>query len=94
MTDKAPPAGWVVQVTIPPEPSEDAQSPWVGRLGLGPPSFRYFNVAIAAPLKAIEATKEHLTKTGDKDGEMSVVRGLSGSEIVALSLNTGDVKPA
>jgi hypothetical protein len=94
MTDKASPAGWVVQLTIPALPSEDARSRWVGRLGLGPPSFRYFNVAIAAPFKAIEATKEHLAGSEDKDREMSVVRGLSEPEIAALNLNVGEVKPA
>jgi len=35
-----------------------------------------------------------LAGTEDKDREMSVVRGLSEPEIVALSLNVGDVKPA
>jgi len=94
MTDKASPAGWVVQLTIPAQVSEDAQSRWVGRQGLGPPSFRYFNVAIAVPFKAIEATRVHLAGTEDKDREMSVVRGLSEPEIVALGLNVGDVKPA
>jgi hypothetical protein len=94
MTDKASPAGWVVQLTIPVQASEDVQSRWVGRPGLGPPIFRYFNVAIAVPLQAIEATREHLAGTEDKDREMSVVRGLSQPEIVALSLNVGDVKPA
>jgi hypothetical protein len=94
MTDKSTPAGWVVQLTIAAQPSEDASSRWLGCLGLGPPSFRYFNVAIAAPFKAIEATREHLAGTEDKDREMSVVRGLSKPEIVALSLNAGDVKPA
>jgi hypothetical protein len=94
MIDKASPAGWVVQLTIPAQPSEDARSRWVGRLGLGPPSFRYFNVAIAAPFKAIEATRQHLGETEDKDREMAVVRGLSEREIAALSLAAGDVKPA
>jgi hypothetical protein len=94
MTDKTSPAGWVVQLTIPVQASEDAQARWVGRLGLGPPQFRYFNVAIAAPIKAIEATREHLAGTEDKDREMSVVRGLSEREILALSLSVGDVKPA
>ena len=94
MTDKATPAGWVVQLTIPVPVSENAQSRWVGRPSLGPPIFRYFNVAIAAPFKAIEATREHLAGTEDKDREMSVVRGLSEPEIAALSLNVGDVKPA
>jgi hypothetical protein len=51
-------------------------------------------VAIAAPFKAIEATREHLAGTEDKDREMSVVRGLSEPEIAVLSLNVGDVKPA
>jgi hypothetical protein len=51
-------------------------------------------VAIAAPSKAIEATREHLAETEDKDREMSVVRGLSEPEIFALNLNAGDVKPA
>ena len=92
MTDKASPAGWVVQLTIPVPASEDAR--WVGRPGFGPPAFRYFNVAIAVPFKAIEATREHLAGTEDKDREMSVVRGLSEREIVALSLNAGDVRPA
>ncbi len=94
MTDKTSPAGWVVQLTIPVQASEDAQARWVGRLGLGPPQFRYFNVAIAVPIKAIEATREHLAGTEHKDREMSVVRGLSEPEILALSLNVGDVKPA
>ena len=61
---------------------------------MGPPLFRYFNVAIAGPSKAIEATREHLAETEDKDREMSVVRGLSEPEIAALGLNVGDVKPA
>jgi hypothetical protein len=51
-------------------------------------------VAIAAPFKAIEATRQHLGETEDKDREMAVVRGLSEREIAALSLAAGDVKPA
>jgi hypothetical protein len=94
MIDKVSPTGWVVQLTIPAQASEDVQSRWVGRPGLGPPLFRYFNVAVAVPIKAIEATREHLAGTEDKDREMSVVRGLSEPEIVALGLNVGDVKPA
>jgi hypothetical protein len=66
----------------------------VGRRIFGPPSFPYFNVAIAAPFKAIEATREHLAGTEDKDREISVVRGVSEPEIVALRLNVGDVKLA
>src|SRR5258705_12971429 len=94
MRDKASPAGWVVQALTPAVPSEDAQSRWVGRLGAGPPSFRYFNVAIAAPLEAIKAIKEQLTEKQNEDWEMSVVRRLSEPEVVALRLNAGDAKPA
>jgi hypothetical protein len=61
---------------------------------VGVPSFQYFNVAIAAPNKAIEATTKHLAKTETKEGEMSVVRALSAGEIAALNLTTGEVKAA
>ena len=88
MTDKASPAGWVLQLTIPALPSEDARSRWVGRLGQQQPSFRYFNVAVAPrQFKAIEATKEHLAAVQRTTREMSVVRGLSEPEIAALNLN-------
>jgi hypothetical protein len=61
----------------------------------GAPSFKYFNVAIAAPDKAMEATTKYLAKDADaKAGEMSVVRKLSSGEIAALSLKAGEVKPA
>ena len=61
---------------------------------LGAPSFQYFNVAIAAPNKAIEATTKFLAKGEATDGEKSVVRGLSAREIAALRLEAGEVKPA
>jgi hypothetical protein len=62
---------------------------------VGAPSFEYFNVAIAAPDKAMEATTKHLAKSAEaKAGEMSVVRKLSSGEIAALSLEAGEVKPA
>ena len=59
------------------------------------PSFEYFNVAIAAPDKAMEAATKYLAKGADaKAGEMSVVRKLSSGEIAALRLKAGEVKPA
>jgi hypothetical protein len=60
------------------------------------PSFEYFNVAIAAPDKAIEATTEHLAAKSPeaKTWEMSVVRKLSSGEILAISLKAGEVRPA
>lgn len=59
---------------------------------LGPPSFEYFNVAIGAPAKAVEATTKHLTEGQDR--ETRVVRALSTEEIASLSLKAGDVVPA
>ncbi len=71
-----------------------AEARWIGAAVLGAPSFEYYNVAIAAPNKAIEATAKHLAKGDAKDGEKSVVRGLSAREIAALKLEAGQVKPA
>jgi hypothetical protein len=55
MTDKASSAAWVVQVTIPKKPDVRlADAPWRPPImAAGAPSFQYFNVAIAAPDKAI-----------------------------------------
>jgi hypothetical protein len=92
MTDKA--SGWVVQITIPPAATAKPASPGTrfGRAVVGAPSFKYFNVAIAAPSKAIEATNKHWVEAGDL--EASAVRALSSSEIAALRLRPGEVKPA
>ena len=93
MTNKAPPAGWVVQVTTPGKPSLTPSTS--GRLSsvLGAPSFEYFNVAISAPDKSrIEATTKQLAEGNER--EAHVVRALSLEEIAALRLNTGDVAPA
>jgi hypothetical protein len=59
---------------------------------LGPPSFKYFNVAVAAAEKAIAATSEHLADPQDR--ETSIVRALSSAEIAVLGLTAGEVKPA
>ena len=93
MTDKTSPAGWVVQVTVPAPPNAKAAQ-WYGPAVLGAPSFHYYNVAIAAPNKAIEATTKHLADAKGKEGEMYAIRGLSAGEIAVLKLKSGEVKPA
>jgi hypothetical protein len=92
MIDKAPPAGWVVQVITPGQPSS-IPSP-SNRLSalIGPPSFKYFNVAVATAEAAIAAAIKHLAHP--QHPETSVVRALSSGEIAALGLTAGDVKPA
>jgi hypothetical protein len=96
MADKASPAGWVIQVVIPaPPPAPRAEgAQWFGPVGLGAPSFQYFNVAIADPDKAIAATTKHLADANAKDGEKSAVRELSSREIALLGLKSGEVRPA
>ncbi len=95
MIDKASPAGWVVQVAIRATPAPTVEgSRRSGPVGLAAPSFHYFNVAIADPSEAAEATKKHLAKAKSMAGEMSTVRQLSSGEIAALSLKAGEVKPA
>ena len=96
MSEKTSPAGWVVQVTVPAPvapPRADGLR-WIGAVALSAPSFQYFNVAIAAPKTAMEATTKHLASTEVKGGEMSVVRALSAKEIAALHLKAGEVRPA
>jgi hypothetical protein len=96
MTDKASPAGWVIQVATPAPPSKEGAR-WLGTALLDAPSFKYFNVAMAEPDEAVEATAKYLAKAkGDTvDGvETSAVRALSSAEIDALGLKTGQVKPA
>ena len=92
MTEKTSPAGWVVQVLTPGKPSLKPSAS--GRLYdlLGPPTFEYFNVAIGAPGKAVEATTKQLAE--GRDREARVVRALSTEEIASLSLKAGEVVPA
>ncbi len=94
MTNKAPAAGWIVQVTIPaPVPPPDVTR-WIGPVVLSAPSFQYFNVAIAAPGNAIDAATKHLAGAEPKHGEVRAVRGLTAGEIDALKLAAGEVRPA
>jgi hypothetical protein len=92
MNENTPPAGWVVQVTTPGQPSQkkSAFNHFAGLLG--PPSFKYFNVAIASAEAALAATTKYLDDP--QRLETSVVRALSSGEIAALGLVAGDVKPA
>ena len=98
MTEKAPPAGWVVQVIVAApliQPKPDAVR-WLGPAVKDAPSFQYFNVAIAAADKAVEATKKLMAKADAlaMDWETGVVRGLSSAEVGSLGLKAGEVVPA
>ena len=98
MTDKASPAGWVVQSnyrrTSRPPSKEGAR--WVVDKMPGAPSFEYFNAAIANPGQALDATKKYLAKVKADVGigDASTVRQLSSAEVDALRLKAGEVKPA
>jgi len=93
MTDKVSPAGWVVQATIA-APLTEGGSQWLGTTAPSAPAFQYFNVAIAAPDAAIEATAKQLAEAEAQAVEMRVVRPLSSAEIVAAGLKSGEAKPA
>ncbi len=82
-----------MQVTVA-APPRQPDAKWSAIAAVGAPSFHYFNVAIAARNKAVEATAKHLAAGEIKSSEMSVVRGLSSREVAALSLGDGEVKPA
>jgi hypothetical protein len=84
MPDKAPAAGWVVQIVIPAQSAE-----WVGATLPDVPSFIYFNAAFGVAGQAIAAARQLAAA-----GEGSVVRALSLGEIAALGLQPGEVKPA
>jgi hypothetical protein len=93
MTDKAPPAGWVVQVTIPAQaPLAPPSGQWIGPVVPSAPSFKYFNVAIADPDMAVEATSRQSAEAEPR--ETRVVRELSSREIDALSLKAGELRLA
>jgi hypothetical protein len=84
MSNKTPPAGWVVQTVVPAQSTE-----WIGAILPHAPSLKYFNAAIAVAGKAIEAARKLVAA-----GEGSVVRALSSAEVAALGLRPGEVKPA
>ncbi|MEO8419996.1 MAG: hypothetical protein ABI457_02270 [Hyphomicrobium sp.] len=56
------------------------------------PTFEFFNVAIGAADKAVEAARK---KAGaSEESELRVVRALSSSEIDSIKLRAGEAKPA
>lgn len=90
MTEKTSSAGWVVQLTIPGVATEGGQ--WRGPPLADAPKFRFFNVAISAGEKAIEAARK--IASASEEAPMSTVRKLSASEIEFLGLRSGEAKPA
>lgn len=92
MIEKASPAGWVVQVTTPGELSRTRTRSSLLKDLRGAPSFEYFNVAVAVPGKAEEATTLHLAEAQTR--EARAVRALSSEEIASLNLKAGEVVPA
>ncbi len=90
MTEKTSAAGWVVQLSIPGKTTEGSQ--WRGAPLADAPTFQFFNVAIGASEKAIEAARK---KAGAaEDAPMRTVRSLSPSEIEFIGLRAGEAKPA
>jgi len=96
MTDKAPPAGWVVQVTILAPIAPASQERWIGPKLSDAPSFQYYNVAVSNPNKAIEATANYVAKgkADAADVAANTVRELSPAEIAVLGLEAGEARPA
>jgi hypothetical protein len=78
MTAKAHPAGWVVQVTVPALPTPST-SRWIGPVGLGAPSFQYFNVAKVDAHKATEPTRKLLAMPDDDGRRIHAVRQRSSA---------------
>ena len=94
MSDKATPAGWVVQLTLPApiSPTRADGTPWIGPAILGAPSLQYFNVAIADAEMAMEATRKH---SGSDSGVIvGVVRTMSAAEVASIPLSVGEVRRA
>jgi hypothetical protein len=82
----------VVQVIFPGQPTRSLSGRPPDPTMLGPPTFKYFNVAIASSVKAAAATVKYI---GELDhSEIGVVRALSSKEVEALRLDAGGVAPA
>jgi hypothetical protein len=85
-------AGWVVQLTIPGVPKPPVEGAKWRPAETTAPTFQFFNVAIGAPDKAVEAAR---AKAGaSEEAAMRVVRALSRAEIDSIKLRTGEAKPA
>ncbi len=76
MIDKASGTGWVVEVVV--------------LTPNGPPSFKYFNVAISDAAKAVAAMRQRRETTNANPIE--IVRQLSAAELPALKLKTDQIK--
>ena len=85
MTETSKAAGWVVQFSFP--------QPVTNKFGAGPPKVEFYNVAIEAPAKAIDAAIAKRQST-QEDTEAFVVRPLSSKEIEFLKLGRDEIKPA
>lgn len=85
MTEVSKTAGWVVQFSFP--------QPATNKFGANPPKMEFYNVAIEAPTRAVEAALKSRQPTDD-DTESFVVRPLSTSEIAFLKLGQGEVRRA
>jgi hypothetical protein len=90
MTEKSVPAGFVVQLTIPGKKTEGGT--WRGAALEDAPTFQFFNVAIAADDKAVEAARKKISAS--EEAPMRTVRTLSASEIAFLGMRSGEVRPA
>lgn len=85
-------AGWVVQLTIPGVPKIPAEGAKWRPAETTAPTFEFFNVAIGAPDKAVEAARK---KAGaSEEAAMRVVRALSPAELDSIKLRAGEAKPA
>ena len=85
-------AGWVVQLTIPGVPRILPEGAKWRPAELTAPTFEFFNVAIGAADKAVEAARK---KAGaSEESELRVVRALSATEIESIKLRAGEAKPA
>jgi hypothetical protein len=79
MSEQAAIAGWVVEVVT-------------LQASGGAPVFRYFNVAFADPVHAVETVRQR--RDGAGANRVGAVRPLSAKEITALRLRTGTVRAA
>jgi hypothetical protein len=94
MSDKRTPAGWVTQLNVPAPiaPASPDGAPWIGKPILDPPSFHYFNVAIADTQAAVAATRKH--SGSDDEAVIAAVRALSAEELASIPLAPGQVRRA
>ena len=85
-----------MQVTLDASSGSTGGAQSIATILLGVPVFRYFNVAIPVPEKAIEATTKHWFKSdaAAKIVDASVVRRLSSEEVAVLGLARRGIEPA